>query len=164
VIGTPTAHVLIAGVGNIFMSDDGFGSAVVDHLLATELPDDVRAVDYGIRGMHLAFDLSAEVATLILVDTVEDAGGPGGVVVVEVDTDLVATAPLDAHSMDPDTVLHSVVALADELPRTLVVGCQPASLEEGIGLTPVVTAAVPVAADNAVELARRELDSLKGAS
>jgi hydrogenase maturation protease len=165
------ARVLIAGVGNIFAGDDGFGCAVAAHLLAeADLPAGVRVVDYGIRGVHLAFDL-ADVETLILVDTVPDAGGPGSVEILEVDPATAlderaaGTAPpaaVDAHSMDPDHVLRSVVALGAAMPRTLLVGCEPENLDDGIGLGPLVAAAVPVAAATALELARRELDSLKG--
>ena len=78
-------RVLVAGVGNIFNGDDGFGSAVVGQLLAGPVPAGARVVDYGIRGVHLAFDLADGVETLILVDTVPDAGGgPGSVAVLEV--------------------------------------------------------------------------------
>ncbi len=140
--------VLIAGVGNIFRSDDGFGSAVVDHLLRRDLPDGVGVVDYGIRGVHLAFDLSDAVETLILVDTVPDAGGPGSVVVQEVDPGPVRHAPtFDAHADGPEQpCCTSVAALGDALPRTLVVGCQPVTLDDGIGVAGRSPPAVPVAA------------------
>lgn len=153
--------VLIAGVGNIFRSDDGFGSAVANLLLQRPVPEGVRVVDYGIRGVHLAFDLTDEVHTLILVDTVPDAGGPGSVVVQEVDPADYGSATFDAHSMDPNTVLQSVAALGDTMPRTMVVGCQPACLDDGIGLSEIVEAAIPTAADTAVELARRGLDAMR---
>jgi hydrogenase maturation protease len=154
--------ILIAGVGNIFLSDDGFGSAVANLLLSGDVPDGVRVVDYGIRGVHLAFDLSESVRTLILVDTVPDAGGPGSIVVQAVDPASYGSATFDAHSMDPNTVLTSVAALGDSMPRTLVIGCQPACLDDGIGLSPVVEAAISVAAQKALELATSELDSMKG--
>jgi hydrogenase maturation protease len=152
-------RILVAGVGNIFLSDDGFGSEVANELLRRRLPDDVRVVDYGIRGIHLAFDLSEAVETLILLDTVpEAAGGPGSLVVLEVDPSEFGGAPFDAHALDPGAVFRSLAALTDDLPRTLVVGCQPHSTRDGIGLSPAVSAAVPVAADKVVELARQLLD------
>jgi hydrogenase maturation protease len=156
-------RVLIAGVGNIFRSDDGFGSAVANVLLQRPVPDGVRVVDYGIRGVHLAFDLTDDVRTLILLDTVPDAGPPGTVVVKEIDPSEYGSATFDAHSMDPNTVLQSVATLGDSMPRTVVIGCQPASLEDGIGLSSVVEEAVPAAADTALELARRELDTTRDA-
>lgn len=156
-----TERVLVAGVGNIFKSDDGFGSAVAGELLTRDIPEHVSVIDYGIRGMHLAFDLSDDVVTLILIDTVPDAGEVGGVVVIEVDPADYGSSVFDAHSMDPNTVLESVAAMTDPMPRTLIVGCQPECLDDGIGLSPLVTAAVPIAADAAIELAVREVDSLQ---
>jgi hydrogenase maturation protease len=154
--------ILIAGVGNIFRSDDGFGSAVANRLLSGEVPAGARVVDYGIRGVHLAFDLTEAVRTLILIDTVPDAGEPGAVVIREVDPDDYRSATFDAHSMDPNTVLTSVANLGDSMPRTLVIGCQPACLDDGIGLSTVVESAVGVAADTALGLAASELDTMKG--
>lgn len=152
-------RILVAGVGNIFCSDDGFGSAVAADLLWRELPGDVQVVDYGIRGVHLAFDLGEDVETLILVDTVPSAAdGPGSIALIEVDTDSFGDAPFDAHAMDPGAVFRSLAALCDDLPRTLVVGCQPQSTEEGLGLSDLVAAAVPIAADR-VEALVKELST-----
>ena len=152
-------RVLVAGVGNIFNGDDGFGSAVVGHLLGRPVPDGARVVDYGIRGVHLAFDLADGVETLILVDTVPDAGGgPGSVAVLEVPPGAFGTALFDAHDLDPNAVFRSLGALGDELPRTLVVGCQPLSMDDGIGLSEPVAAAVPAAAEKVLALLRQELE------
>lgn len=151
-------RVLVAGVGNIFNGDDGFGSAVATMLLERPVPDGARVVDYGIRGVHLAFDLADGFETLILVDTVPDAGGgPGSVAVLEVPRGSFGTATFDAHDLDPNAVFRSLGALGDELPRTLIVGCQPDTIEDGIGLSEVVAAAVPVAADKVLQLLRQEL-------
>jgi hydrogenase maturation protease len=145
-------RVLVAGVGNIFRSDDGFGPAVAAALAARPLPAGARVVDYGIRGVHLAFDLVDGVDTLILVDTVPDAGGPGSVAVIEVERGSLGTATFDAHDLDPGSVLRAVGTLGQDLPRTLVVGCQPIELGDGIGLSEPVAAAVGVAADKVVQL------------
>ena len=146
-------RVLVAGVGNIFRSDDGFGPAVAMALLQREVPDGVRVVDYGIRGVHLAFDLADGVDTLILVDTVPDAGGgPGSVALIEIERGSFGTAAFDAHDLDPGSVLRSMGTLGKDLPRTLLVGCQPAELGDGIGLSEPVAAAVEVAADKVVQL------------
>jgi len=150
--------VLVAGVGNIFNSDDGFGSAVVAKVLEHAVPAGARVVDYGIRGVHLAFDLAEGVETLILVDTVPDGGdGPGSVALIEVERGSFGTAVFDAHDLDPNAVFRSLRALGDDLPRTLIVGCQPASIEDGIGLSEPVAAAVPIAAGKVLKLLREEL-------
>jgi hypothetical protein len=82
-----TGRVLVAGVGNIFLGDDGFGPEVVRRLADRPLPPDVRVVDYGIRGMHLAYDLLDDVDLLVLVDAAPRGGRPGDVVLLEVGED-----------------------------------------------------------------------------
>ena len=144
-----SADVLVAGVGNIFLGDDGFGSEVVRHLGAREqppLPEPVRLVDYGIRGLHLSYDLLEGYSALIIVDTMPGKGKPGEIQVVAVDPDDVAASDgSDPHGMDPVAALSGLPSLGGALPPTYVVGAQPASLEEGIGLSDPLRAAVPVA-------------------
>jgi hydrogenase maturation protease len=149
--GERTGGVLVAGVGNLFLHDDGFGPEVARRLAAQPQPlaPDVRVVDYGIRGMHLAYDLLAGVDTLVLVDTVPPVGtsAPGSIRVLQVSAaDLDGRAVLDPHGMDPAAVLGRLRSMGGSLPATYVVGCVPADLSEGIGLSPAVAAAVPKAA------------------
>jgi hydrogenase maturation protease len=145
-----TARVLVAGIGNIFLRDDGFGPEVARRMLASDrdgaLPDGVRVVDYGIRGMHLAYDLLDGVDALVLVDALPGDGPPGSISVLEVGPDDLGERQFDAHGMDPVAVLASLSSLGGELPPTYVVGCQPADVSEGIGLSPPVAAAVEEAA------------------
>ena len=141
------ARILVAGIGNIFLGDDGFGSEVVRN---TELPQDdpnVRVLDYGIRGMHLAYDLLEEWDTLVLVDAIPSRGEPGTLHVFQADHESGAETPgLDAHGMDPAAVFASLRALGGEPPYTVVVGCEAGGVEEGMGLTEPVAKAVPRAA------------------
>lgn len=143
-----TGRVLVAGVGNLFLGDDGFGPEAARRLAARPLPPGVEVVDYGIRGMHLAYDLLAGYDTLVIVDAVPRGGRPGDVVVLEVGDEDLGTGDFDAHGMEPTAMLASLGALGGRLPRTLVVGCEPADVGERIGLSPPVAAAV----DRAVEL------------
>ncbi|QCQ92655.1 hydrogenase maturation protease [Rhodococcus sp. SGAir0479] len=153
---TPSPRILVAGIGNIFLGDDGFGPEVLRHTGSGDLPRGVRAVDYGIRGMHLAYDLLGDWDAMILVDAVPDRGQPGEVRVFEVDPDGPGTSPrLDAHSMDPGAVFASLSALGGRLPRTVVVGCQVARTDDGIGLSAPVAAAVPIAVDRVRSLLTR---------
>jgi hydrogenase maturation protease len=149
--------VLVAGIGNIFQSDDGFGVEVANRLAGGPLPDGVRAVDFGIRGVHLAYELLNGYDGLVLVDAVPMNEAPGTVAVIVPDDDGEratsddSAAILDAHSMSPDVVLSTLARLGGSIERTYVVGCQPATLDEGMGLSPPVAAAV----DGAVALCRR---------
>jgi len=148
-----TARVLVAGVGNLFLGDDGFGPEVVRRLAGTALPPGVRAVDYGIRGMHLAYDLLDGYDALILVDAIPAAEPPGTVTVLEVrDID---EGDFDPHGMNPTAVLSNVERLGGTLPPTYVVGCAAASVDEGIGLSEPVDAAIPVAVDTIHALLNR---------
>ena len=67
----------MAGIGNIFLTDDGFGSEVARRLADAPLPDGVKVVDYGIRGMHLAYDLLDGYEALVVVDARARRGLPG---------------------------------------------------------------------------------------
>jgi hydrogenase maturation protease len=161
-------RILVAGIGNLFLGDDGFGPEVVRRMLLADqdlsgpqisgpigLPADVRLVDYGIRGMHLAYDLLDPYDALVLVDALPGQNAPGQLRVLEVGPNHIGpnqvspahlgTGELDPHGMDPLAVLTSVGALGGELPPTYVVGCQTENLEEGIGLSAAVDAAVPQA-------------------
>src|SRR5206468_2947744 len=117
------------------LGDDGFGPEVARRLAACELPAGVRVVDYGIRGMHLAYDLVDGVERLVLLDALPRRGEPGDVVVLEVGPEnvdqLVGPGELDAHGMAPLAVLSSLDRLGGQLPPTVVVGCEPLDLGEG---------------------------------
>ena len=145
-----TARVLVAGIGNIFLNDDGFGCTVASKLLAEPLPDGVRVIDYGIRGMHLAYDLLDGFDALVIVDALPRGGSPGDIVVLEVRAEDLGTGDFDAHGMEPTSVLASLGSLGGELPLTYVVGCEPGDVGEGMELTPPVAAAV----DRGVEAVR----------
>jgi len=127
----------------MFLGDDGFGPEVVRRGWTRLADTDARVVDYGIRGMHLAYDLLDEWDALVLVDAIPSRGSPGTVHVFEADHESIASTPaLDAHSMDPASVFASLAALGGQQPYTVVVGCEAADVDEGIGLSPAVDAAV----------------------
>lgn len=152
--------ILIAGVGNVLLGDDGFGVVVAQRLLQRRWPDDVVVRELGIRGFDLAFAL-AGVEAAIVVDACARGDAPGTLTVFEPGLDGLASGPrasADAHSMTPARVL----AFLEQLPpRVVVVGCEPATLggEDGqLGLSDVVAAVV----DDAVVLVERALARLQG--
>jgi hydrogenase maturation protease len=168
-----TGRMLIAGVGNIFLGDDGFGVEVASRLATAGLPDWVRVADYGISGMHLAYDLAEGYESTILVDATPRGGEPGTVYVMELDTGApsAAAAPeagrgipqLDAHGMQPDVVFGMLNMLGADAGRVLLVGCEPASTDEGIGLSAPVTAAVDEAVRVVLDLVRTA-DNIRSAA
>ncbi|GIM94656.1 hydrogenase maturation protease [Paractinoplanes toevensis] len=137
-------NVLVAGIGNLFLGDDGFGPEVARRLIAEgPVPDGVRIVDYGIRGMHLAYDILDGVDLLVLIDALPGLGTPGELVVLEVGPEDVGPGFIDAHAMTPGTILGVLTRIGGTLPPTYVVGCRVDVLDEAVGLTPRVEAAVP---------------------
>jgi len=148
-----TQRVLVAGVGNIFLGDDGFGPEVARRLAGAGLPDWVEVADVGIRGVHLAYQLLDGYDLVVMVDATPRGGPPGSVYVIEptVDADPDA-AMVDAHDMGPGAVLALLEALGGTPGRVLVVGCEPAEVGERIGLSAPVAAAVGRAAEVVREL------------
>jgi hydrogenase maturation protease len=148
--------ILIAGIGNVFFGDDGFGVEVVRRLADVGTPPDVRVADYGIRGMHLAYDLLAGYDTTILVDAVPRGDRPGTVYVIDVTSAgtgaLAAPRTLDPHGMTPDAVLDLVATLGGDPGHVYVIGCEPADTGERLGLSPPVEAAVDTAVAAVVDL------------
>ena len=149
-----SGRLLIAGVGNIFLGDDGFGVEVITRLEHTELPGWVQIADYGIAGMHLAYDLLGGYDTTILLDATPHGQPPGTLSLIEADVDDLAKAPsIDAHGMQPEAVFRLLRLLGGDAGRVLIVGCEPGSVEPGIGLSEEVQAAVPAAVRAVAELA-----------
>ncbi len=151
-----TARILIAGVGNIFFGDDGFGVEVARRL-SLEPPDGAQVIDFGIRGLHLAYALLEPLDLLLVVDALSRGGAPGTVYALEPDLDsgLDATDP-DAHGMSLPSVFASARAMGGVLPRIIVVGCEPRTIGEGMGLTEPVDAAVEPAIDLVREIVERQ--------
>ncbi len=145
-----TKKILIAGIGNIFLADDGFGVEVAARLAGQIFPSGVRVADFGIRGFDLAYALMEGYETTILVDAYPGDGQPGTLFVIEPDLQELNSAEaqpdfIEPHAMNPVSVLRTAVSMGGELKRVLVVGCVPATLgpEEGqMGLSEPVAAAV----------------------
>ncbi len=155
-------RVLVAGLGNIFLGDDGFGVEVARRLLTAGVPSDVRVMDVGIRSLHLGYDLrETQYETTILVDVVRRGGDPGTLYVLEPDESGDMPATPDGHSMGPEQVLALVRRLGGSVGRVLIVGCEPLRLDQEPGLSPIVSAAV----DEAIPLIERLVASaLAGAA
>jgi len=154
-------RILVAGIGNIFLGDDGFGVRVVEELAREPLGPDVTVADFGIRGIHLAYELAdGKYDTAILVDAVSRGGAPGTLYTIEAEVDDEdAMDGADAHNLTPAVVIAWVRKLGVSC-RILVVGCEPASLEESMTLSPAVANAI----DEAVRLVRNLVVQRAGAA
>ena len=162
-------RILVAGIGNIFQNDDGFGSEVARLLLSgPPPPDGVKIVDYGIRGVHLAYELLDGYDAAILVDATAQGGDPGTIYVIEPDVDAIESETglaeagiVDAHGMDPASVLALLRSLGGRIGRLLVVGCEPADVDDGIGLSDPVAGALEEACRVVRDLIDKELSNLQ---
>ncbi len=165
-----TRRLLIAGVGNIFLSDDGFGVEVARRLAGQRLPDWVKVADYGIRGMHLAYDLAGGFDAAILLDATQRGEEPGTVYVIKPelpasqsgppDIESLASNPMfNAHGMQPDVVFSMLAMLGEQAKDVLVVGCEPATVDYGMGLSEPVEAAVDEAVKVVLDLVALAGDS-----
>jgi hydrogenase maturation protease len=124
-------RVLIAGIGNIFLGDDGFGVEVVGRLSGSRLPEGVEVVDFGIRGMDLAYALHEDYDLVVFVDATPRGGEPGTVYLIEPEIEEHGMVSLDTHGMDPVKVIRLARALGARPTRTLVVGCEPQMIPGG---------------------------------
>jgi hydrogenase maturation protease len=141
-----SCRVLVAGLGNIFLGDDGFGVEVVRRLSAEILPGSVWVGDFGIRALHLAYELhDGGYDKTILVDAARMGDEPGTVYLIKPDLDLILNDTgdfPDGHAMDFRSVLRLVGLLGSKPCDIYVVGCEPLQFEDQIGLSKPVAAAV----------------------
>ena len=122
---------MVAGIGNVFLGDDGFGVEVVKELAGRVLPSGAEVRDFGIRGLDLAYALMDDYEAVIFVDAVPRGEEPGTVYLIEPRVEDAEGANIDTHGMDPVKVIRFARAMGAELPRTLVVGCEPQLMLSG---------------------------------
>lgn len=162
-LGTTVPRILVAGIGNVFLGDDGFGVALADRLARRALPPGVEVVDYGIRGMDLAFAMQDGYDAVVLLDASPRGESPGTLYVIEAEDEKGAPATPDAHGMDPMAVLALVRAFGSVPPRTYVVGCEPQTrmTPEDEDLAVQLSEPVRAALGPAVELVKSLLQEIQ---
>jgi hydrogenase maturation protease len=145
-------RILVAGVGNVFLGDDGFGVEVAHRLGQRPQSDGVDVVDFGIRGLDLTYALLDGYDAAVLVDALPRGGAPGTLYVIEPEVDTSEAASIETHGMDPLKVLKLAAAMGGRLPLLRVVGCEPAPPSEAAEMTMGLSPAVALAATEAVRL------------
>jgi hydrogenase maturation protease len=155
--------ILIAGVGNAWLRDDGFGGEVARRLEQRSLPEGVVVMDAGTGGLDLAYEVMRGYDALVILDVSRQGGEPGTLYVMEPDEESVSGGIEDGevinpHGMDPQTVLRFVKSIGAWPGRVMVIACEPADVEEvGWGLTEQVNEAV----DRAVTLVVETVEELR---
>jgi hydrogenase maturation protease len=140
-------RILVMGVGNPLMRDDGIGPRVVEMLLAGyKFPDNVEVVDAGTMS-YMILDLFREIDRLVIIDALRETGHPAGTVMKMTPEEI---APNQVpHSMH-DIALVDILQAADLLgsaPLAVAIGVQIDTIEEWVlELSPACEAAVPIAA------------------
>lgn len=149
--------ILVAGIGNAWLRDDGFGGAVARRLEQRELPDAVAVMDAGTGGLDLAYEVMRGFDALVLLDVSRQGGEPGTLYVMDVEEDSIEAQiedgdTINPHAMDPQTVLRFVKSIGAWPGKVIVIACEPANVEEmGWGLSEQVESAVERAADVVLE-------------
>ncbi len=141
-----SGRTLVAGVGNVFLRDDAFGVEVVRLLAGRPPQPGVLIKDFGIRGVHLVYELLDGYDLFVLIDAAPRGEAPGTVTVLEVELPGPEELPqsvIDAHSLTPDAIFGLLASLGGHPGRNIVVACEPADVEPGMGLTEAVQAALP---------------------
>ena len=150
-------QILVAGIGNAWLKDDGFGGEVVKRLNERELPEGAAVFDFGTGGLDLAYEVMRGYDALVLIDVSRQGDKPGTLYVMEaleeeVEAGIEDGQVLNPHGMDPQTVLRFIKTLGAWPGKVVVVACEPADVEEmGIGLSPEVARAVDGAVDLVIE-------------
>jgi hydrogenase maturation protease len=150
-------RILVAGIGNAWLKDDGFGGEVVKRLESRELPEGAAVFDFGTGGLDLAYEVMRGYDALVLIDVSRQGGEPGTLYVMEAQKEDVEAGIEDGqmvnpHAMDPQTVLRFVKTLGAWPGKVVIVACEPAQVEEmGMGLSAEVQSAVDAAVGLVIE-------------
>lgn len=156
-------RILVAGIGNAWLRDDGFGGEVTKRLEARGLPEGAAVFDFGTGGLDLAYEVMRGYDALVLIDVSRQGGQPGTLYLMDVDEAGVDAGiedgqVLNPHGMDPQTVLRFVKTLGAWPGKVVVIACEPEDVEEmSIGLSDSVGAAV----EGAVDLVLETIESLR---
>jgi hydrogenase maturation protease len=159
-------RILVAGVGNSWLRDDGFGGEVARRLSARTMPSGVAVMDAGTGGLDLAYEVMRGYDALVIVDVSRQGGEPGTLYVMEpdeqsVDGNIADGEAINPHGMDPKTVLRFVKSIGAWPGRVVVVACEPADVSDlGFGLSEQVQGVL----DRAVELVVETVDELRGSA
>lgn len=157
-------NLLVAGIGNIFLGDDAFGSEAARRLLRREWPAGVRVEDFGIRGFDLTFALMDGYETIVMVDATPRGGAPGTLYCIEADVSQVPQAGVEPHGMNPLRVLATARSMGARYQKAYVVGCEPdpQSVDPdgpgSLGLSPAAEASLDEAVRMVEELVGRALE------
>jgi hydrogenase maturation protease len=156
-------QILVAGVGNAWLSDDAFGGECARRLEARGVPSGVTVMDFGTGGLDLAYEIMRGYDALILLDASRQGGEPGTLYVIEPELSEFENGiedgdAINPHGMTPAEVLRFVNTIGGFSGKVVVIGCEPGEVDEvGITLTPAVEGAV----ERALSIVGETIDELR---
>jgi len=154
------APITVLGIGNILLSDEGFGVRAVEELLRRyRFPAGVQVLDGGTLGMDLLRFLTGT-QRLLVIDAIAGDGPPGTFYRFAGDeVQAYFREKVSLHELGIKDVLAVLASTGRPVAEVVVIGIQPASLDVGLELTPVAAAALEGAVAAAVaELARWQVE------
>ncbi len=157
-------QILVAGVGNAWMLDDGFGSVVAQRLEGRDMPSGVKVMDAGSGGLDLAYEIMRGYHALVLIDVSRQGGEPGTLYLIEPDLEEIAPTiedgeAINPHGMDPKTVLRFVKSVGGWPGKVVVVACEPSGAEEEMAME--LSAEVAAVVERAVDAVFAQIAELQ---
>lgn len=140
---SPYKRILVLGVGNLLLSDEGVGVHVAQRMMTMDMPPEVQVVEGGTDGFGLV-NVITEADRMILIDAVRGGGQPGSIYRFEIE-DCPPYPDIFKTSVHQISILEviNLSSLIGSTPRTTIIGIEPACMEMGMSLSPVVAAKVP---------------------
>jgi hydrogenase maturation protease len=155
---SPYNRILVLGVGNLLLSDEGVGVHVAQRMMTMNMPPEVRVVEGGTDGFGLV-NVITEADRMILIDAVKGGGQPGSIYRFEIE-DCPPYPDIFKTSVHQISILEviNLSSLIGSTPRTTVIGIEPACMEMGMELSPAVAAKVP----RVIEMIKEEVEASLG--
>lgn len=149
------ANILILGIGNLLLRDEGVGIHVVQKMKEMELSPGIEVMDGGTMGLNLLYYIENR-DRVIVVDTVI-VGDPPGTIYRFTDESLVQNKPMlrTAHGIDFTDVIKTAEMLGTKPKAIIFVGIEPSDMSEGIGLSEVIEKRVPTL----IKMVMKEIES-----
>lgn len=145
--------ILLLGIGNVLLTDEGAGVHTVNRMKDTGLPGHVETVDGGTGGPGLAY-LLGDASKLVIVDCLDAGAEPGSIFRISPDDILDnKESKISFHELGLAEILTMAQWLG-RLPETVIIGIQPQTIDWGFGLSPVVEQKMP----DIMALVRKEFE------
>lgn len=138
----PTPRIVVVGVGNLLLKDEGIGIHAVKALQEINLPADVRLIDGGTSPDLISYTQAGD--KLIIIDAAKAGGAPGTIYRFHPE-DLAAERQTltSAHELGVPQNLKLMSLLGNEPGETIIIGIEPGEIGAGLELSPVLNQKMP---------------------